>query len=136
MLTRNKLSQLHFLDIIVFLAQKAVIMKHPLEPDIISLYQHGKHSSPLTPILVPHLQCTTICAFKTNLKMEKQCVAISRLRTNKLRDKHHILFECTICNEKVVLNRIKYVPTFYLRGARMFQCINLLMSENNKDIRN
>ncbi len=53
---------------------------------------------------------------------------------NKLGDEYHILFECT--NEKVVLNRLKYVSIFYSKRPSMLQCINLMRSENNKDIRN
>ncbi len=49
-------------------------------------------------------------------------------------DEYHILFECT--NEKVVLNRLKYVSIFYLKTPCILQWINLMRSENNKDIRN
>ena len=92
-------------------------------------------------------QCIAMCRFRTN----KTCLpkVIGRFKQpkvewhkrfctlcneTKLGDEYHILFECS--NEKVILNRLQYVSKFYLKRPSMFQCINLMRSENNKDIRN
>ena len=92
-------------------------------------------------------QRKAICKFRTNNtrlskvigrfkkpkdeRHERFCTLCNK---NKLGDEYHILFECT--NEKVVLNRLTYVSTFQFKQPSMFQCINLMRSENNKDIRN
>ncbi len=87
-------------------------------------------------------QRIAICKFRTNNtslpkvtgrfkkpKVERHKRFCTLCNENKFGDEYHILFECT--NEKVVLNKLKYV-----QRPSMLQCINLMRSENNKDIRN
>ncbi len=96
-----------------------------------------------------YLICLIInqCKFRTNntclpkvtgkfkkTKVERHKRFCTLCNENKLGDEFHILFECT--NEKVELNRLKYVSVFYLKRHSMLQYINLIRSENNKDIRN
>ncbi len=69
---------------------------------------------------------------KTKVERHKRFCTLCN--ENKLGDEYHILFECT--NEKVVLNRLKYISNFYLKRSSMLQCINLMKSENSKDVRN
>ncbi len=92
-------------------------------------------------------QCISICKFRTNNtslpkvtgrfkkpKVGRHKRICTLCNENTLGDEYYILFEYT--NEKVVLNRLKYVSIFYLKRPSMLQCINLMRSENNKDIRN
>ncbi len=92
-------------------------------------------------------QRIAICKFRTNNtrlpkvtgrfkkpKIERHKRFCTLCNENKLGGEYHILFECT--NEKVVLNRLKHISIFYSKRPTMLQCINLMRSENNKDIRN
>ncbi len=89
-----------------------------------SIYHSWQMKEPLPGINVSY-------NFK-KLKIERHKRFCTLCNENKLGDEYHILFECT--NEKVVLNRLTFVSNFYSKRPSMLQCINLMRSENNKDI--
>ena len=113
------------------------------------VYVHLKPSFKMEKYLIclNKKQRIAMCRFRTNNtrlpkvigrfkqpKVERHKRFCTLCNETKLGDEYHILFECS--NEKVILNRLQYVSNFYLKRPSMFQCINLMRSENNKDIRN